>query len=95
MNKFPKWELFIKLFFLNLEKPVMVRPLSSYPDPEYSGGPESCHDAGFILRADERFVSHSFSDGWCPCARTITNLSWEKEPCLTDCVSRQAGKVEK
>ncbi len=37
--------------------------------------PEICHGAGFKLRADERFDSRSFSEGWCPGARTITNLS--------------------
>jgi hypothetical protein len=31
------------------------------------------------LRADERFDSRSFSEGWCPGARTITNLSWEQD----------------
>jgi hypothetical protein len=38
--------------------------------------PEICQGAGFKLRADERFDSRSFSEGWCPGATTITNLSW-------------------
>jgi len=29
----------------------------------------------FKLRANERFDSRSFSEGWCPGARAITNLS--------------------
>jgi hypothetical protein len=37
--------------------------------------PENCHDAGFILRADARFDSRNFSEGWCPGAYIITNLS--------------------
>jgi len=41
--------------------------------------PEIYHGAGFKLRADARFDSRSFSEGWCPGARTITNLSWVQE----------------
>jgi hypothetical protein len=33
------------------------------------------HGAGFQLRADARFASRSLSEGWCPGATTITNLS--------------------
>jgi hypothetical protein len=33
------------------------------------------HGAGFQLRADARFDSRSFSEGWCPGATSITNLS--------------------
>jgi hypothetical protein len=36
---------------------------------------EIYHGAGFELRADERFDSRSFSEGWCPGATTITKLS--------------------
>ena len=32
-----------------------------------------------MLRAGERFDSRSFSEGWYPGARTITNLSWVQE----------------
>jgi len=42
------------------------------------------------LSADARFASRSFSEGWCSGARTITNLSWVQEPCLT-----AAGRQEK
>jgi hypothetical protein len=53
---------------------------------EYRGGtlPNFClcvgsHGAGFKLRAKARFDSCSSSEGWCPGATTITNLSWELE----------------
>jgi len=32
-----------------------------------------------MKRADARFVSRSFSEGWCPGKRNITNLSREQE----------------
>jgi len=41
--------------------------------------PEICHGAGFKLCADERFDSRSFSEGWCPGATSITNLSRGQE----------------
>jgi hypothetical protein len=41
--------------------------------------PEICQGAGFKLRADARFVSRSFSEGWCPGATAITKLSWVQE----------------
>jgi hypothetical protein len=41
--------------------------------------PGICHGAGFILWANARFDSRSFSEGWCPGARTITYLSWVQE----------------
>jgi len=31
------------------------------------------------LQADARFASRSLSEGWCPGARAITNLSWVQE----------------
>jgi hypothetical protein len=37
------------------------------------------HGAGLKLRAGARFVSRSFSEGWCPGETTITNLSWVKK----------------
>jgi len=37
--------------------------------------PEIYHGAGFKLRADARFDSRSLSEGWCPGATAITNLS--------------------
>ena len=40
--------------------------------------PEIYHGVGFKLREDVRFDSRSLSEGWCPGARTITNLSWEQ-----------------
>jgi hypothetical protein len=42
---------------------------------QFVSEPEIYQGAGFKLRADARFVSRSFSEGWCPGARTITNLS--------------------
>jgi len=42
---------------------------------QFISKPESSHGAGFQLHADARFDSRSFSEGWCPGARTITNLS--------------------
>jgi hypothetical protein len=41
--------------------------------------PEISQGAGFKLRADARFDSRSFSEGWCPGATAITNLSWVQE----------------
>ena len=38
--------------------------------------PEIYQGAGFKLLADAHFDSRSFSEGWCPDATTITNLSW-------------------
>jgi len=46
---------------------------------QFVSEPENCHDAGFKLRTDARFVSRSFSEGWCPGAATITKLSWVQE----------------
>jgi hypothetical protein len=31
------------------------------------------------MKADARFGSRSFSEGWCPGSKTITNLSWVQE----------------
>jgi hypothetical protein len=36
---------------------------------------EICQGAESLLRADARFASRSASEGWCPGATTITNLS--------------------
>jgi hypothetical protein len=41
--------------------------------------PEISQGAEFKLRADARCASRSFSEGWCPGATAITNLSWEQE----------------
>ena len=46
---------------------------------QFVSEPEISHGAGFKLLADARFVSRSFSEGWCPGARTTTNLSWVQE----------------
>jgi hypothetical protein len=40
---------------------------------------EICHDAGFILCANARIASRSFSEGWCPGATAIMNLSGVQE----------------
>jgi len=37
--------------------------------------PEIRQGTEFKLRADARFDSRSFSEGWCPGTKTITNLS--------------------
>jgi len=41
--------------------------------------PEIYHGAEFELRADARFDSRSFSEGWCPGTTPITKLSREQE----------------
>jgi hypothetical protein len=41
--------------------------------------PEIYQGEGFKLRADARFDSRSFSEGWCPGAKIITKLSWVQE----------------
>jgi hypothetical protein len=41
--------------------------------------PEIYQGTGFKLRADARFDSCSFSEGWCPGATAITNLSKVQE----------------
>jgi hypothetical protein len=47
--------------------------------PQTISEPEIYQCTGFILRADARFDSRSFSEGCCPGAGTITNLSWVQE----------------
>jgi hypothetical protein len=41
--------------------------------------PGICQGAGFKFRVDASFASRSFSEGWCPGATIITNLSRVQE----------------
>ena len=56
-----------------------LRALAQCRGTNYLGARKLSRYTGFYLRADARFDSRSFSEGWCPGARIITNLSWVQE----------------
>jgi hypothetical protein len=55
------------------------RAFKNDPVDHFSEARKLSRYTGVQLRADARFDSRSFSEGWCPGATAITNLSWVQE----------------